>query len=73
MGDVAHLVRFDMQTLIDIVRRRLERAIRIDDCVSFVLRNHLGGNVLNYRRVKRQEQDYLIRRPRDVSSGDVKT
>ena len=34
--DVAHLVRFGMQTLNDVVRRRLERAIRIDDlCLMY--------------------------------------
>ena len=40
--DVAHLVRFDVQTLNDVVRCRLERAIHIDECVSYVLRNRLG-------------------------------
>ena len=39
--DVAHLLLFDVQTFIDVVRRRLERAILIHDCVSYVLRNRL--------------------------------
>ena len=71
--DVAHLVRFDVKTLNDVVRRRLKRAIRIDDCVSYILRNRLGGNVLNYRLVKRQEQGFVIRRTGDGSLVDVKT
>ena len=71
--DVAHLLLFDVQTLNDVVRRRPARAILIDDCVSHVLLNRLGGNVPNYRQVKRQEQGYLIRRPRDVSLVDDET
>ena len=43
--DVAHLLLFDVQTLNDVVRRRPERAILIDDCVSYVLLNRLGENV----------------------------
>ena len=35
--DVAHLMRFHVQTLNDVVRRRLKRAILIDDCVSYIL------------------------------------
>ena len=50
--DVAHLLLFDVQTLNDVVRRRPERAILIDDCVSYVLSNRLGGMSLTIDRSK---------------------
>ena len=52
MCDVAHLLLFDVQTLNDVVRRRPERAILIDDCVSYILLNRLGGMSLTIDRSK---------------------